>query len=287
MSYPCGMSQTLNGNGNGHNRHNLIHQLKKKVVQAQVTASPITAQESEVVFQTAEGVKLRGALSRLTRHAAVFELHNPSITPRISEALDEFKIIFQERAIYCGRAVVHNIVDAGTKVICEAKLDESHWTGLDSDWLTNRHGQIAEQFKIFIRDWQKFSKISPEFKMVIADMQGLLHDLRLWLDRVELETRTLSEPLRTQREKEILDDLAAPIIEVIDSFINRFESIVTGLEKEAHPNHYTHLRRQLHPLVLVSPFAHRAFHKPLGYAGDYQMVDMMIRSPYDGDTLFA
>ena len=249
--------------------------------------SPAATQESEVIFQTAEGVKLRGALSRITRHAAVFELYNPSITLRISEALNEFKITFQKRAIYCGRAVVHNILDTGSKVVCEAKLDESLWTGLESDWLTNRPGQIAEQFKVFIRDWQKFSKVSPEFKIVIADMLGFLHDLRLWLDRVELEIRTLSEPMRAQREKQVVDNLAAPIIEVIDSFINRFESIVTGLNSEAHPNHYTHLRRQLHPLVLVSPFAHRAFHKPLGYAGDYLMVDMMIRSPYEGDTLFA
>jgi extracellular factor (EF) 3-hydroxypalmitic acid methyl ester biosynthesis protein len=287
MFYPFAMSLTLNGNGAGHTEQQLTHQRQKKASLEPNASSSATAQESKVTFQTTDGVKFRGALSRLTRHIAVFELYNPSLTPRISEALDEFKIILHEREIYSGRAVVHNLVDAGTKVVCEVKLDEAHWSGLDSDWLTKRHGQITEQFKSFIRDWQKFSKVSPEFKIVIADMQSFLHDLRLWLDRVELETRTLAEPMRTQREKAVIDALAAPVIEIIDSFINRFESIVAGLEKEAHPNHYTHLRRQLHPLVMASPFAHRAFHKPLGYAGDYQMVDMMIRPPYEGDTLFA
>jgi extracellular factor (EF) 3-hydroxypalmitic acid methyl ester biosynthesis protein len=43
----------------------------------------------------------------------------------------------------------------------------------------------------------------------------------------------------------------------------------------------------LHPFLLSSPFAHRAFTKPLGYAGDYQMVDMMIRPPCEGATLFS
>ncbi len=279
------MSQTLNSNGNGHSEHQIAHQIKRKAVQ--VSAPLAAAQESEVIFQTAGGVELHAVLSRLTRYAAVFELYNPSITLRISETLNEFKIILQKRPIYCGRAVVHNLLDAGTKVVCEAKLDESRWTGLDSDWLVVRQGQIAEQYKNFIRDWQKSSKVSPEFKMVISDMQGFLHDLRLWLDRVELEIRTLSEPLRMQREKAVIDNLATPIIEVIDSFISRFESIVSELTAEAHPNHYTYLRRLLHPLVLVSPFAHRAFHKPLGYAGDYLMVDMMIRPPCEGDTLFA
>jgi extracellular factor (EF) 3-hydroxypalmitic acid methyl ester biosynthesis protein len=51
--------------------------------------------------------------------------------------------------------------------------------------------------------------------------------------------------------------------------------------------HRIHLRRQLHPLLLTSPFAYRTYTKPLGYAGDYEVVDMMLRPPYEGETLFA
>jgi extracellular factor (EF) 3-hydroxypalmitic acid methyl ester biosynthesis protein len=32
---------------------------------------------------------------------------------------------------------------------------------------------------------------------------------------------------------------------------------------------------------------HRAFEKPLGYAGDYEMVDMMFRNPFQGGSYFA
>ena len=32
---------------------------------------------------------------------------------------------------------------------------------------------------------------------------------------------------------------------------------------------------------------HRTFQKPLGYAGDYEMVDMMFRDPFEGSSLFA
>jgi extracellular factor (EF) 3-hydroxypalmitic acid methyl ester biosynthesis protein len=39
--------------------------------------------------------------------------------------------------------------------------------------------------------------------------------------------------------------------------------------------------------VMCSPFAYRTYHKPLGYAGDYEMVDMILRSPYEGGSLFA
>jgi extracellular factor (EF) 3-hydroxypalmitic acid methyl ester biosynthesis protein len=59
------------------------------------------------------------------------------------------------------------------------------------------------------------------------------------------------------------------------------------LEADLQPAHRAYLRRQLHPLVLCSPFAQRAYEKPLGYAGDYQLVEMMTRPPYEGGTLFA
>ncbi len=38
---------------------------------------------------------------------------------------------------------------------------------------------------------------------------------------------------------------------------------------------------------MCSPFAYRTYHKPLGYAGDYEMVNMIARDPYEGGSLFA
>jgi extracellular factor (EF) 3-hydroxypalmitic acid methyl ester biosynthesis protein len=39
--------------------------------------------------------------------------------------------------------------------------------------------------------------------------------------------------------------------------------------------------------VLCSPFAYRTYHKPLGYAGDYEMVNMILRDPLEGSSMFA
>src|SRR5436309_7141006 len=47
------------------------------------------------------------------------------------------------------------------------------------------------------------------------------------------------------------------------------------------------MQRQLHPLVLCAPFVYRTYSKPLGYAGDYEMVNMITRNPCEGGSLFA
>src|SRR5690606_29032218 len=47
-------------------------------------------------------------------------------------------------------------------------------------------------------------------------------------------------------------------------------------------------RRELHPYILCAPFLWRSFYKPLGYAGDYEMVNMMLQeSPSVGSTTYA
>lgn len=40
-------------------------------------------------------------------------------------------------------------------------------------------------------------------------------------------------------------------------------------------------------LIDLSPFAARCFHKPLGYAGDFEMMSMVYRNESLGDTLFG
>jgi extracellular factor (EF) 3-hydroxypalmitic acid methyl ester biosynthesis protein len=281
------MGNNFNGNGNSNGTHNLVRQLSGKVVRAKPTTSPHAIKESKVTFITVEGVKLHGMPVRVTRHIAVFELYNPSVTPRFSEALKEFEIISQAGMVYSGGATVRNVLDAGTKIICEVTLWESDWADLNPEIALQRDSITAKEFTYFLNDWQKIYKVQPEFKVIVADMQTFLHDLRLWMERVELKIRVFPKPIQAELEGKTIAELAPPIIDAIDGFINQFESIVSKLDADAHPGHCAYLRRQLHPLILLSPFAHRAFEKPLGYAGDYLIVDMMMRSPIEGSTLFA
>ena len=278
------MSQILTRNGNGSNGH---ARPAKNNATPPLPAPSSGDKESFVTFQMAEGVKLRGALSRVTRHVAVFELVNPNATLRFSEVLGDFTIKMQARTVYSGRAVVSRVVDAGARLVCETTLVETGWTDLNFGLLVKQDGHLAKEYKNFLQDWQKLYTLSPEFKIVVADMQTFLHDLRLWLDQLELGIQNFQQPLQSALVKEAVESLSKPVIQSIDAFIDRFESIVTRLEEGEHPRYYAHLRRQLHPFLLSSPFAHRAFTKPLGYAGDYLMVDMMIRPACEGATLFS
>ncbi len=83
------MNQATNSNGNGENGQQL-RQLKK-IAQSEAASNPSGVKESLVTFQTADGLELRGIPTRVTRHTVVFELYNPSVTPRLSEVLSRIQ----------------------------------------------------------------------------------------------------------------------------------------------------------------------------------------------------
>jgi extracellular factor (EF) 3-hydroxypalmitic acid methyl ester biosynthesis protein len=73
----------------------------------------------------------------------------------------------------------------------------------------------------------------------------------------------------------------------MNALFTRFEEAADQVEKELQPLHTTYAKRQLHPYLLCSPFAYRTYNKPLGYAGDYEMVNMILGDPLKGSSLFA
>jgi len=240
-----------------------------------------------VLCRTSGGIEIRGTLLRLTRFAAVFEIYNPGLAVRMSDVLEDFKILLGESTVYSGRGLISNLLTTGTLLVCEAKLEESGLsiTPLSSSLAAG--SSLNAYFGEFIEQWQQLYRVRPDFKVVMGDLQSFLSELRIWFEQVELEVRSSPSADRAQLERQVVDELAGPAIKAIDSFIERFEAIATNLEEELHPVHHAYLRRQLHPLLLCSPFAYRSFYKPLGYAGDYEVVDMMIRPPYEGGSLFS
>jgi extracellular factor (EF) 3-hydroxypalmitic acid methyl ester biosynthesis protein len=275
------------GNGNGHGVQNVIRELAKKAAKIQAVASPSAFKENQVTFLTAEGVELHGALTRLTRNAVFFELYNPDAAPRFSETLEEFKIILQEQTVYSGRATVRNVLDAGTKIVCETTLRESDWTDLDPGTVLQRDGELAKEFKSFLNNWQKLYKVSPEFKVAVADLQTFLHDLRLWLEQVELSVQAQPKSKQDEAERKILQVLLEPLLPTLASLFEKFERLISKIENDPGLSHSLYAKRLLHPLVLSAPFMRRTFEKPLGYAGDYEMVNMMTCDPFQGGSIFA
>jgi len=243
------------------------------------------AMDAMVVCDNSRGVEIHGTLLRLSRHEVSFEVYSASEIVQMSEVMANFRILVRERTIYSGRAVVTSVINAGPVLVCQANLQDS-WLELDVLNLARQPGHLPGAFADLIRGWQNVYKIPAEFKVIIADIQSFLFELRHWVDELELGLAG-NNGRRTEIERLVFDELLKPVAPCLNDLFERFEVGARSITPEMQSTHGLYAKRQLHPLLLCSPFMHRIYRKPLGYAGDYEMVNMILRDPLEGSSLFA
>lgn len=246
-----------------------------------------TAESDTIILcSTSQGYTVRATPLRITRDVVVFEVYNPYSILQLSEVLTTFKIIVNEQLIYSGRATVSNLVNTGIMLVCEATLEEA-WLDVDLLGLASQPKKLRADFTNFLRQWERIHSIQPQYKVVVADLQNYLTELKRWLEHVELGIRSLSSADRLKTELAVINELAPSLLPSIDSLFGRFEEIAADVPDPLLPSHRNYAKRQLHPHLLCSPFAYRTYYKPLGYAGDYEMVNMILRDPIEGSSLFS
>lgn len=241
--------------------------------------------DSTVKCKTVHGFALEASVSRLSRHMVVFEVNDFNCVLGTSEVLNEFTISLGDKTLYSGRAVVANLINTGAGFLCEATLDG---IGLNLPALDASDGAMLKRaFSEFLANWGKNYRIDPDFKVLIADMTSYLTDLRLWLDHVEMTIGAAPAENRARLEQQALAEVFQPAVFSLNALFEKFELVASKIREEDRPAHRTFCRRQLHPLLLCSPFMNRIYTKPLGYAGDYEMVNMILRNSSEGDSLYA
>jgi extracellular factor (EF) 3-hydroxypalmitic acid methyl ester biosynthesis protein len=242
--------------------------------------------EPLLIGETSQGLELRASLIHLSRHKVVFEVYHTHLGLRTSEVLNNVRILLGDTPVFSGRAVIKSLINTGTIMVVEGELSEG-WMDFDVLSLSNGANELPARYKEFLHHWHQSHKVLPEFRLWVAEVQTFLMDLRLWCDQIELGIRSSPGANRLELELEVSAKLARGITDSLNTFFERFESIAEKIDPAFEPAHHAYIKRHLHPLVLCSPFAYRTFHKPLGYAGDYEMVNMLLRDPREGGSVFA
>lgn len=262
--------------------------MANEIVSQKPLNSGLVGDKLSIIYcRNSQGAEVRGTLLRLTRHLATFEVYNPYSILQLSEVLSEFQISMNDKVLYSGRAVISNLVNTGIMLILEASLEENGWGDVDVfNPLRHRLG-LRNEMADFLKDTRRIFRVMPDFKVIVADIQTILTDMRRWLEQVELCLRSLPSNEHQEAESYAIQEVETPILPAMWPLFLKFEEVSSQTPEDLVSVHRSYIKRQLHPLVLCSPFTYRTFQKPLGYAGDYEMVSMMLRNPYEGSSLFA
>jgi extracellular factor (EF) 3-hydroxypalmitic acid methyl ester biosynthesis protein len=128
---------------------------------------------------------------------------------------------------------------------------------------------------------------SPLFRSIILDLRDFLGEVKQRLDAEEARVRLESPEQRLRLAAEILDAAEGEATEYINHRIAGMTDVVKHFTPQEHHSHRNYFQQHLHPFLLLSPFVKRAYLKPLGIPGDYEMMNMLYGDHDRGETLFA
>ncbi|MGF1452254.1 MAG: class I SAM-dependent methyltransferase [Opitutales bacterium] len=234
--------------------------------------APIFGIDSLAMFTNSKGIKGRGTLVFVSRSLAVIEIYNPYSIVQLSEVMAELRLVRGERTLYRGKAVVTSIVHTGLMTIASLTLTEA-WNGLIA--ATSEEALLTE-VEEFLDDWDKSNDIADAYQLVVNQMSRFLAEVSRWAQ--EAETAVSAQDFGKESEAEAVKRaIERPTSGRIARFFQLFEEEASKVPAEDVPLYKAFARREIHPYMLCTPFAYRTYTKPLGYAGDYEMVNMMLQ----------
>jgi len=126
------------------------------------------------------------------------------------------------------------------------------------------------------------SKLSPEYRDIVDASVALLEDYR---ERTRTEASALPRESRDGPFKSITDDLWRDWRDVWTEAVECLSELQRDVEQIAAAKNYTeaHLTSRL----LDAPVWRQAYAKPLGYAGDYAVMNFIYDGTPLGETPFA
>ncbi|MDY6993212.1 MAG: class I SAM-dependent methyltransferase [Pseudomonadota bacterium] len=215
------------------------------------------------------------SLIHLDHSRVVFEVYHPFLKLQANEIINSLQIGYKTRLLYEGRAIVNDGIRTGNRVIIIATLIDA--------WNNRTTKNISKKLFHDMTEWKQQDKgIRSNFCLIIKRISNFLTNLNTWLEHNEINI------IPSVLEQNLARNLTGIVNDNLQDLFDEFEVIVSEInepfETQVHKNF---ARAQILPLILCAPFVYRSYTKPLGYAGDYEMVNMIFRDPNEGASTYA
>ena len=221
-----------------------------------------------------EDLSLHGARLRFSATAE-------SIFP--GDRLERVLLSLDGTPLYSGPARVRRASEENDKRVIGVEFEED---GVDLDvvYRVDNRTTFSERFR---QAAEATSTIDPRFRLWVSEFADYLASVKTFADAEERQLDALD---RRSRDATLLDYMQ----EARPAFVDRMlaaelelHELANGFTEEEHAVHRRHYHQRIYPYLQESLFLRRAMDKPMGYAGDYEMMNMLYRDHAEGHSFFA
>ncbi len=210
------------------------------------------------------------------------EVYSPLSLVQTSEVLQDLTVRAGQKTVYKGRAVVVSLVNTGLMVVVSVNLmDPWNEMGL----IRPGAAAVADAALAFVQDWPARFNVRREYQVVVSEMRAYFSELARWIEQLDV-TGVLPRGADGGLQKDEFLTLSQPLLAKGLEYMQWFDREAAAVPEELAPMHRSFAQAAIHPLFLRAPFVHRTFSKPLGYAGDYEMVNQIVGDPWQGPNSY-
>jgi hypothetical protein len=189
--------------------------------------------------------------------------------------LESFELLLGDRLVWAGEAVVvHGAAERLGGRFTSRVLDLQHlWAGATLE------GRLALHL-------EQRERLPAEWRAAVADLKQLLEDVRAEVD--EIERSETHDPLRRGHEEaQLFETLRASWGREFYGTAARLHEMSKSLDARSVALGRSYASSMLGPVLAPCPVYRRAAEKPLGYAGDFRLMELFFTRELTGDGLYG
>jgi extracellular factor (EF) 3-hydroxypalmitic acid methyl ester biosynthesis protein len=199
----------------------------------------------------------------------------PQLALPPGSVLESFEILVGDQPIWTGDAVVvHGSAERIGARFTSGVLDLHHLRlGATIDGRLASH---AEQCR----------RLPAEWRAAVGDLRLLVEGVRLEMD--ELERAEAHDPLRwADEEAKLFERTRASWGGSFYASAAALHAMSASFDRRTAALGRSYATAMLMPIMMACPLHRRAYEKPLGYAGDYRMMELCFAREPGGEGLFG
>ncbi len=144
--------------------------------------------------------------------------------------------------------------------------------------------RLIERSKEEVKD---HLEIPSSFKIEVFSLRIQLEQLEKSVNELSSHYSGLTGIDLSDFESVVASNVARYLSDVLVPAFNKLSNIINAMSHEKKKTALDFFRSQLGSFIIKAPFANRSLLKPLGYAGDFEVMNLIYRDKPEGETLFG
>lgn len=233
-----------------------------------------------------DGEEHRAQLLDFSKNGISLLIKSPRFIVKRSDIIKDITIIINNEELYKGAGLIVDLDQKNDNLILRISLKNGN---IYTDYIfkegnKNKVDSAIDNLKANI---EVKNIVSEEFKKNIHETHNLLINIKNTLDNFEKEIKDYDKNTKNLLIEEMFEKINKEIFPVLEVCVTEIDNILKKINKKNLDIYKIYFQNIMHPLFMLAPILNRIYLKPLGIAGDYEMINMLYKNDYVGDSLFG